>query len=805
MKKVSRNSQLPSFLVLSSTSLRIPLIASLIVLGFFLITTHKFLVFTLLGMAFWGVALYGCLPFLPPTKGTAIFSQSSLREWKVSREWAWYWSLLVGLGVLLLLRYADQSLQRAAWLPLVLSLLLLSGLLAFLEKKSLAFQEGVETPAFDPSGLSWREGLVLLSGCFFFFYRLEEWPNRAGGECLNTLLAGVDFINGNATTPYVDTYHGLRYFPSMLLGLVMKIIGVSILKGEMIFAAINLVGLLFFHRFLRFYLGRNAALATALLFSASHWNLFMARQTFEGASVIVPFEAAALYFFARAIEKGKARDFTLFGALLACVMSTYLSSRFVVVFFIAAMGVLWLLRPKEMGRGRFSWMWAWGVAALWYLPMVIYFFQVDNHYLSTGFSQRIAEVNVINLCQQEGNWGRLWENIRQGLQMFTVRTTDTWTSWFPFLSPWEGLGLLSGFAWCLWRIYQPAFLLALLGFFGGMCGSVLSDIPTHANRALAGAPFVYLLVGIGLDRLVRTLSAPLGKSSRFLQGFSYAAILVLSMGWQYDIYFHQLPKSWIAWVQGGGPNFLTGKTLASYPGDWDLYVTTSMEFNFEVFSPSKRSLTDWNVFYPAIDFPFKKVPAQGLALLVPQEVGECLEGWMNYYYPGSPPRPIQNPFGGTQFLAWDLTPVQVQKALSIKAPPPGGLTMEWYDSKDRPLGQWRIPTLGPGIQAWFDHPPGSGDFSPDPTVYFTVQGWIQALPGQSFRLETTGDTAWTLGSQAARMTGPLESKAKILRTGSKGWIPFRIRYQWLSHDYTLNLERMGKEGWATIPSEDLKP
>lgn len=445
----------------------------------------------------------------------------------------------------------------------------------------------------------------------------------------------------------------------------------------------------------------------------------------------------------------------------------------------------------------------WFFFCLWYLPMIVYYVQTQGDFIAYGFSQRLAEVNIFGLCKLAGNYDPLWDNIRQGLRSYTVLTGQDWITWFPFLDPWEAIGLLAGLAWCFWRFFKPVYFIVLLGFFGGMCCMVLSNMPTHANRALAGAPWVYLLVGIGLDRLSRMITAPLGKHGRVITFFFFAIIVVFSIGWHYDVYFNQMPKSWFVWNRDG-KNFLAGKTLAHYPADWDLYLNGGVLQEYgQLFSSSKEKMAKAINFFPGTDLPLKQIPEKEALILLPDDLAKMYKDWICFYYPDSKPHLTETQFGYTEFWTWEITPKQVQEALSLRpCSLSEGLVLACYDSNNRKLKQWFMPALTPRVKDWFDVP--GQNLSIDKSDYFIASGKVYLSGNDTLALETTGKVDWTVGNQTTRIFGKDLVRGQ-LKSHLKGWVPFKIRYQPIGGDYTLTLLRLDVEKWNWIPSVDLRP
>jgi hypothetical protein len=280
-------------------------------------------------------------------------------------------------------------------------------------------------------------------------------------------------------------------------------------------------------------------------------------------------------------------------------------------------------------------------------------------------------------------------------------------------------------------------------------------------------------------------------------------VLVFSLYWHYDVYFRQLPASMRTVGASGVPLFLAGERLVQYPPGWDLYVTSNMNFPYEIYCGSTDRMGAMNIFFPRWDLPLKQVPEKGAFLLLPEDLASIFGEWVDHYYPEGKKGEIRDPFGEVQYRSWEITPNQVRKAL-LRRPPSDGIWMGWHDAKDRRLGRWLIPSLAPGAQKWFDFRPGSPAFPYDKVDHFKVQGWIRCSKGASLALETNGDVDWTLGDETLHFKGPEFHRIERKST-EEGWVPIQVLYRMKGGQLFLDLYRLDPEGWEPVPPADWKP
>jgi hypothetical protein len=72
-------------------------------------------------------------------------------------------------------------------------------------------------------------------------------------------------------------------------------------------------------------------------------------------------------------------------------------------------------------------------------------------------------------------------------------------------------------------------------------------------------------------------------------------------------------------------------------------------------------------------------------------------------------------------------------------------------------------------------------------------------------LESVGTLEGSLGGQPIHLTGPLGRKRVVVTPKGKGWIPFRIKYQGPSQNFTLALYRLEGEGWRILGAQEYHP
>lgn len=798
--------------------LRRLVVIGLLGIGFYLIETPTSVGRCVLGIMLWALAVSRFPLWFPAVPGIPVFSGSVLQNPFRSGTWDATSLFLAGLVTLGLIGASLHFVQSGNWLLVIFSLLLLGGMLILVERNSPTFEADPppSTPLPWEKKFPWPALAILLVGSFFLFFGWDLYPiGRDNNTLYNLAICDSYLFPNGRTSPYVDGWTwGNPSLPYFFIGVLFKVVGSSPAWGTLLIALFTLVGYFFFYGFLRFYLPRIPALVATLLFSSSHWTIYFGREISAGAQLI-PFECATFFYFAKSLEGGKSKDFVLFGTMLSCLWMTAIHTRALLVALVLTFAVLAVRYGSQLRSQTKPWFLACGVGFLWYLPMLIYY-QQHHNFLGLG-SETIG---------RESSWGGghffiPWGHIQQGLQMFTYRSLDSMTANLPRLSPWEGLLLITGFAWCLWRFFKPAFFFVITGFFFALTPAVFSNNPTLPPRALAVAPFAYILVGIGLDRLGKTIASPLGRHGKTIQFVFMALILAFSLQWQYDVFFNQMSRDKYTYSIDGsdqdGQRFIISRLLDKYEG-WESYEDsrwfqiTSSEGGFTRTSTTVDPYVSFrHTLWPAWSgLPLKSIlpKAKGIVLMLGDNTGKAYQDWVEYYYPGARFSTAANNFQDIQVRIWEISPTQVQEALQLHpGPPPTGLTLTWYDSKNHRLGQWQIPTLSTGylMEDYFRDNPAEKSFPWDKVAYFKVSGKLNR-EGMPWVLQTKGQVDTDFGGRRFHWVGGIDGSQFDIPVAPQGWVPFEIRYTPPQQAvFELGFSQRSPTGWDLVPASQLKP
>jgi hypothetical protein len=312
----------------------------------------------------------------------------------------------------------------------------------------------------------------------------------------------------------------------------------------------------------------------------------------------------------------------------------------------------------------------------------------------------------------------------------------------------------------------------------------------------------------------------LGSRGTFIRYLFLGTFLAFSIGWQYDVFFHQLPRNKNTfWGDGKGRKYLIGQTFAQHKG-WDTYLDDvcsiyppiASEGDFSL-SPSEvlSAMPQRKIFRPTLSpLPLKNIPQKGALILFNNDMGKAFQDWIRFYYPDVHPKPVMNPFGDIEIRVWEINPQQVQDALTTnRGRPPGGMLLSWYDSNDHRLGHWMIPTLSSKIlnSDWFSDDPGvEPPFPWKKVAYFIVEGKIQDTVDQPLAIDTTGQVDGTFNGNILHLNGNGDLKRLRIHSAADDWTTFKIRYTpHIQGEFAFDFLHHTPTGWDMVPSSDLRP
>lgn len=136
-----------------------------------------------------------------------------------------------------------------------------------------------------------------------------------------------------------------------------------------------------------------------------------------------------------------------------------------------------------------------------FAPLGVFYLRHPFH-----LTHRFQEVSVTREIGPEKGYDALWRNVAAHLKMFHYRGDGNPRHNLPhkpMLDPVTGVLFLIGLGVAIGRPHEPPSALAFCCLLGGMAAGILtrSDQAPQTFRAIAAAPAVYLVVGLGLSRI----------------------------------------------------------------------------------------------------------------------------------------------------------------------------------------------------------------------------------------------------------------------------------------------------------------
>lgn len=614
---------------------------------------------TLAGVLFAAAGVTAWVLLFPDAAGCMVFSRNPIRcGVPVQGDHSLIVRLILAILVFSSAIWA-QSLMRSGKVAVSLGFYLASAaFLLVLEPRSRSFAPRPEGPG-DPCAWKPVHGVPLLAiGALFLFYDLPNWPNWLHHDGAMSLKAALGFLGGHFKTPFFTEWGDNPTLPFLAYAGAFKVGGISLTSAAGVSCLATLLALPFLYGWARFFLPGGMAFFTALIFATSRWLLFFVRTPRE-VSFLPAFEVMALYFFTAAVETGKSRHFAWFGASLALCLNTYLPSRILPVFFLAALILMLLAKPRGIGAQWKHWILSAGVFLIAFLPMILWYKGHPN-----ALVNRIREIGIIPGLNEKGSWSAVVDSFRQALLMFDVRgvgdphfNIET----LPYLAGAVGLCLWVGLAWCFLRVLKtgsPGECVLLAGFSLSLLTTTFALPPAHPMRAIVILPFVVLLAGIGADRLVRTLASCAPRNGGLVVRTLVASwIVIASVLWNWDVYFVKMPRSAELWGWCEGAHLLAAKTLAGVPRDRVLYAPTGYAgYNHEVVLNHGREIAELK--------DERSIPAdlhvdRGAAWLVEKDQDTLWGPWIRKMHPLSSRKEIRDPFGNAVFCLYGMPGLDV--------------------------------------------------------------------------------------------------------------------------------------------------
>lgn len=264
--------------------------------------------------------------------------------------------------------------------------------------------------------------------------------------------------------------------------------------------------------------GKRAALIAAALVAVSFWPVWMSRVGLRAVS-LPPMVALSGWLYTRALNLSLRGDaspvrsalhFAAAGLALGLTIYTYPASIVVPLVFLICTLYLALFRRDVLRRDVRGHAIFWAVAVLAVVPLAIALAGQEGGYL------RVQQTAVPLQALRAGDWGPLLDGTLKTLGMWVVAGDPLWRyniAHRPVFDPITGALFLVGLGVSVWlgvrrghhdqRAGNSAVALAPLFVLIGVLPSAVTDSPPAFLRASAALPAAYIVLGIGIDYLMR--------------------------------------------------------------------------------------------------------------------------------------------------------------------------------------------------------------------------------------------------------------------------------------------------------------
>lgn len=283
------------------------------------------------------------------------------------------------------------------------------------------------------------------------------------------------------------------------------------------------------------------ALLSALFTAISLWHIFYSHYG-ERIVLTVFFAVLVFWFFWRALDLRRPKDFALTGIFTGCALYTYPSARILpLAIVLLTLYMLWSDRAHR--RDYVAGLLMIGAMALViFLPLASYYFFHPDDFIShaSDVSIFVPHGEITDNVPLE-----LWKNLGRILGMFFVVGDPGMLRNLPFrpvFDPAVGVLFVVGVALWLIQLVSPrstpierrraVFLAVWLGLAAGL--SLVSDDAPNNGRMLIGIPVVMLMPAWGIHAIWERLHQP---TLRRVAALGFSAVIILSAALTFRDYF----------------------------------------------------------------------------------------------------------------------------------------------------------------------------------------------------------------------------------------------------------------------------
>jgi len=492
--------------------------------------------------------------------------------------------------------------------------------------------------------------LVLIAGLIRGLY-INYIPIVLSGDEASSGISAVAFIDGFTDNIFRMGWYSFPAFHNWLQSIPIRLFGQNIpaLRFSSIFAGSVTVGVIYVVAKALF--GQRVGLYSAIFLSAYHFHHNFSRiglnNIWDGLWFLSVL--GALWF---GLHRGKRWAFIISGLALGFSQYFYVTSRL-----LLALVPAWLLIIFLFDRSRFKKLWPdillLGITAtVVVIPLAGYYIQNPSEYLAPLVRVSIMDDWLVHEMGKVGKPGWLILLQQLGLSflgLVNVPLRAWYTPGVPLLRLPSAILFLVGLGVLILKPKDNRFHLLALWITAICIPGGLSESVPAAQRYVALAPALAIMVGFGLDEIAVQLGQLIKRFKGIINLAALLAIIILSVGELNFYFFVYTPKS-----EFGGANSLVAQRLADTLQDK---------------SP------DWEVLfwgYPRMGY--YSIPS--LQYLVPEINGLDMN---------APWRSSQNPQPTSDHLIFVFLPDHEHQIPDVQADYPGGNLIQEFDRSGRSL------------------------------------------------------------------------------------------------------------------------
>lgn len=371
---------------------------------------------------------------------------------------------------------------------------------------------------------------VVGTGLFLRLYRFDSIPfgiNHDGSleslEAIEILQHPLPYTPHSAQRPWL----GETFFRYYLAG-VFKLLGPSPFSAKLATTLLSIATIPIFYLFTKSLLNPKVALFSTAFLSLSGWHIIMGKTVWRASSLPL-LETLTFYFLIKAVTRQRPIFSGLAGFCLALTCHTYAAGRITPLLVLCGLVLFFWHQKGKMSHYRKSLLLLLFSFFIGILPLLSFAIKYPRI-----FNSRTDFLFIGNQIKNSQSLKPLLNNLFKTGVMFNWQAGgDDFFVEEPLLDFPTNIFFLIGLASALLLIKKLEYQLILLGFFINLAPGLLSS--PNGNRNIGVLPFVFLLSGIGLEKVCQILKSRL-RQRHLYYGFG-VLILITTFVNTWRLYF----------------------------------------------------------------------------------------------------------------------------------------------------------------------------------------------------------------------------------------------------------------------------